>query len=244
MTLSRDQARLHRQAEQLIALRRDLREHEQQFVLENWQESASTEQVLDGAFFTPLSLARCVASQVVGDRLIDLGAGIGGLSWVCRDRREEGLPPCEVVCVEKNPEYVRVGRKVLPDATWMCADILRLDGMDLGGPFDTAISNPPFGRITRSGNAPRYTGGLFEFHAIAVAAQLASYGAFIIPQTSAPFRTTQQRVIPQQSPPYERFTKESGITLETSQGSFDTSFAAGEWRGAVVRTELANFSPS
>lgn len=78
MTLSRDQARLHRQAEQLIALRRDLREHEQQFVLENWQESASTEQVLDGAFFTPLSLARCVASQVVGDRLIDLGAGIGG----------------------------------------------------------------------------------------------------------------------------------------------------------------------
>lgn len=122
----------------------------------------------------------------------------------------------------------------------MCADILRLDGMDLGGPFDTAISNPPFGRITRSGNAPRYTGGLFEFHAIAVAAQLASYGAFIIPQTSAPFRTTQQRVIPQQSPPYERFTKESGITLETSQ-EVSTRHSppvngAGQWYAPSWRT--------
>lgn len=40
-------------------------------------------------------------------------------------------------------------RKVMPEANWICADILDLpDQVDqLGGTFDCAISNPPFGSV-------------------------------------------------------------------------------------------------
>jgi 2-polyprenyl-3-methyl-5-hydroxy-6-metoxy-1,4-benzoquinol methylase len=36
-----------------------------------------------------------------------------------------------MVCIEKNPDYVAVGRKVVPEATWICADVFDLPA-DLG----------------------------------------------------------------------------------------------------------------
>jgi predicted RNA methylase len=70
----------------------------------------------------------------------------------------------------------------VPEARWVCADIFDLPG-DLGC-FDTAIANPPFGHIERSGDGRGYTGRRFEYHAIAVAATLARRGTFIVPQES------------------------------------------------------------
>jgi len=64
-----------------------------------------------GAHFTPAGLARDFAIDAGGGRrVIDLCAGIGGLGfWLDLDGRAG-----ELVCVEVNPAYVEVGRKILP----------------------------------------------------------------------------------------------------------------------------------
>ncbi|MEV0876202.1 methyltransferase [Streptomyces sp. NPDC049950] len=238
--LTKEQERLHREASRLVKLTRDLTEEERETVLDHWQESSTTSNSLDGAFFTPEDLALDLRLEVNGERVIDLCAGIGRLAWAVQDkwhRRFEGRPPREVVCVEKNPAYVEVGRKVVPEARWICADIFTMDRAALGR-FDYAVANPPFGRVERTGNGPRYRGPNFEFHAIDIASTLARKGVFIVPQMSAPFRIAGVPSYEEQrSTVYERFHRETGFTLSSRVG-IDTSAYADGWRGVSPRTEV------
>lgn len=238
--LTKETARLHRQACDLVALDRPLTEDEKEFVLTNWHEAADASAKLEGAFFTPLDLAYTLRFHVHGDRVIDLCAGIGRLAWGCREkviRDWERRPPRELVCVEKNPQFVAVGRKVLPEAEWITGDVLTVLEMDLGR-FDTAIANPPFGRIASTGKGPRYRGRQFEYHVIDIAADLARHGAFIVPQASAPFRYSGQPCFQEvDNPEVARFEAQTGIRLESNLG-IDTSFCNGQWRGASPVTEV------
>lgn len=239
MKLTRAQATAHQRACQILD-HAPITEDDREFVLEHWQESSTSRNVLDGAFFTPIDLARSMQLHVYGDRVLDLCAGIGHLAIGCQEtviRSWTRQPPRELVCVERNPAYVEVGRKLLPEATWICADVFDVPGLELGR-FDTVIANPPFGRIRRDGNGPRYQGPLMEYHVIDVAADLGDHGAFIIPQTSAPFawsgRTEYQEVRGRE---YDRFEAETGITLEASVG-LDTSYYADQWRGVAPAVEI------
>lgn len=240
--LTKNHARLHRQACELINLSRELTEEEKHFVLENWQESSSTVNSLEGAFFTPLGLAQEVAIEM-GERprrVLDLGAGIGHLTFASRrlfGHRWNGEPRRELVCVERNPEYVRVGKKVVPEATWICADLFDLPGMDLGR-FDCVIANPPFGAADRSGNGPGYRGRRCEYHVIALAAGLAGSGVFIVPQEAAPFRYSGRSNYQEQADAeYERFRRATGIELENNCG-MDTAAYDEQWRGVAPRVEI------
>ncbi|MFF7074831.1 class I SAM-dependent methyltransferase [Streptomyces pseudovenezuelae] len=114
--------------------------------------------------------------------------------------------------------------------------VLDVPGMDLG-PFDCAISNPPFGRIKRSRNAPGYRGPLFEFHVIAVAETLARRGAFIIPRESSPFRIETTGFVAQDPPAYERFHRETGIKLRPNPG-IPTDLFRDQWRDASPAVEI------
>ncbi|MET8810299.1 methyltransferase [Streptomyces sp. NPDC004546] len=238
--LTKEQERLHREASRLVKLDRELTEEERETVLTHWQESSTTSNSLDGAFFTPEDLALELRLEVCGQRIIDLCAGIGRLAWALRDEWSRGwekLPPRELVCVEKNPRYVEVGRKVVPEARWICADIFTLDPATLGR-FDYAVANPPFGRVERTGNGPRYRGPNFEFHAIDVASTVARKGVFIVPQMSSPFKASGVPCYEEQhSTAYERFHRETGFTL-CSRVGIDTSAYADGWRGVSPRTEV------
>jgi hypothetical protein len=240
---SREQVQLHNEACALVALDRDLTEEEKEFVLDHYLEAANVGRSLDGAFFTPGELAWDFRFHVYGDRVIDLCAGIGRLSFACREvwtRQWEDKPPREFVCVERNPEFVRVGRRILPEATWICGDVLDVPSMGLGT-FDCAISNPPFGRVSRSGDAPGFTGPRFEFHVIAVAATLARCGAFLIPQMSAPFRYSGRLGFQEHSSSaYERFNRETGIELMPNIG-IDTEMYRDGWRDNVPITEIVRY---
>lgn len=234
----------HREAARLVDLRRDLSEDEKLFVLDHWQESSEpTSQCRYGAFFTPSPLAREFTLHVIGSRVIDLGAGIGALAFACHRKlmlahRLEGLPTPDIVCVERNPEYVRVGLKLLPEAVWICEDLLRVPRMRLRE-FDTAVANPPYGAVERSIDAPGYRGNRFEYHTIAVSAQVARRGVFLIPQQSAPFACSGR------SPSrfgtgdaeYTRFSVSTGISLRPSCG-VDTSYFRHAWRHRPPDTEL------
>ncbi|MGW0846801.1 methyltransferase [Streptomyces sp. NPDC002787] len=240
--LSKEDAKNHRKACALVALDRELTEDEKDTVLRYWQESSNVTNKLDGAYFTPEDLAYDLQFHVHGDRIIDLCAGIGTLAYCNRqlfDRRFRNKPPREIVCVEKNPAYVEVGRKLLPEATWICADVLDVPDMDLGT-FDTAIANPPFGAIERSGNAPGYTGPYFEYHTIAVASLIARNGAFIVPSMSAPFQNTGRpgfRILERrESSRYSAFHRQTGIVLRDNVG-IDASMYEG-WRASPPRIEV------
>ena len=204
-------------------------------VYEHWQASAHHVNSVAGAFFTPIRLARDFDLEVSGRRIIDLCAGIGALSFMTyHSSRHEKRP--EIVCIETNPDYVDAGRKLLPEATWIRADIFDLPS-DLGR-FDCAISNPPFGAVSRNGSGPRYTGRNFEFHAIDIAAELADYGVFIIPQNSAPFAYSgcgdyRER----SSEAYARFSAQTGIILDPNCG-IDCDVYRDDWQGVAPSIEI------
>ncbi|MFD8387438.1 methyltransferase [Streptomyces sp. NPDC059679] len=242
--MTTEQAAQHRKANDLIELDRDLTPTEREFVLDNLMEEGTAR--LDGAFFTPGGLAVDMVIEAFGaERVIDLCAGIGRLAWTADKYLRSHGAARQIVCIERNPEYVRVGRKVLPEATWICADVFDVPNMDLGGTFDVALANPPYGAVARGGRtAPRYTGSRFEYHVIDIAAEVARHGVFLIPQEMAPFRRSGvpnfQEVRGDQ---YERFEVQTGITL-TQGCSGDTSGYIDEWRDAAPRTEivLADFA--
>jgi SAM-dependent methyltransferase len=237
--LSRRAAEDHARACELVAMDRPLTEDERLFVLEHWQEAADPTNVLAGAYFTPLDLARDMSLHVHGRRVLDLGAGIGRLAWKCRAplRTRNGEPEREFVCVEINPLYVEVGRRVMPEAEWVCADLFQLPSLGLGQ-FDTVISNPPFSTAHGSGRGPRYRGRHLAYAVIDVARDYARNGAFLIPQDLAPFRRSGEPGFRHaRSEAYDRFVSETGIELHANVG-IDTTWYDDDWRGVSPRTEV------
>lgn len=247
--LTKEEAKAHDQA-LLLLDKRTLTDDDRIFIMENWQESANHVNSTAGAFFTPHGLARDAALDVFNTgRVIDLCAGIGSLSlavfWNGYYPREQAGETLEIVCAELNPEYVEIGRKMLPEATWICGSIFDLP-TDLGH-FDYAISNPPFGNIRTGGDwKGKYTGSDFEFRTIEIASQIANYGTFIIPQNSAGFRYSGARYYEHsdnerdsfRAPKYQKFSQQTGIRLDVGCG-VDTTFYKDEWHGVSPLVEIA-----
>jgi phospholipid N-methyltransferase len=238
--LTKQERRLHGEA--CALLEKDVLTYDDKLVvLERWQESANHINSAVGAFFTPQSLARGVALETCGRKIIDLCAGIGSLAFAYHLRtlsHLSGREQIEITCVESNPDYIVVGKKLLPQATWIQADVLNLPA-DIGH-FDCAISNPPFGNVWSACPAPRVARGPFEYKVIDIASGIADYGVFLIPQGSAPFRLSGVRCFEydHESEAYKRFMKQTGITLEPNCG-IDTSGSVKEWHGGLtVSTEI------
>jgi len=235
MKLSKQQGRAHVTAARLLE-KPSLSLDERCFVLDHWDPAAEHINSLSGAFFTPPGLARDFAIEVAGNSIVDLCAGIGSLAFAATVGGESSR---SIVCIESKPDFVAVGRKILPNATWLCCDIFNLPDI---GYFDYAIANPPFGAAPRLGRgAPRYHGNRFEYHAIDVASDLATFGVFLVPQESAPFRYSGHReyaaIEPERIPHYQDFLSTTGIELEHNCG-IDTSIYLSEWKGVSPATEI------
>lgn len=249
--LTKIQAKRHAEAEAILKKDR-LTDDDRLFVVEHWQESAHHINTIAGAFFTPMGLARGLAIEVPRGRVIDLCAGIGTLSLACWwNGVYEANRVSEIVCVEMNPAYAEVGRKLLPDARWVVGSVFDLPA-DIGH-FDAAIGNPPFGSVERKGlRAPRYTGSTFELHVVDIASDIADLGVFIVPQATAPFKfsgcpnggwpeTVRGGVgsgfVSRREEPHVRFEGQTGIVMDPGCG-VDTAGSDGEWHLVAVRTEI------
>jgi len=241
--LSKVEARNHSKA--LEFLQQDiLSDDEKEFVFNHYHEAANHVNGSAGAFFTPLDLAWDAALELESvrenheRRVIDLCAGIGVLSY-CVWHRYRGI---DITCVEINPEYVEVGKKLVPQANWVLMDITDLEALSALGRFDNAISNPPFGRVPsfKGKSSPRYHGGEAEFKVIDLAAEVTDAdGVFILPQGSAGFRLSgvqyYERV---ESDKYKAFAEQTGLNLEAGMG-IDTTVHSEGWKSVKPRVEVA-----
>lgn len=250
--LTKQQFKLHNEAEQI--LKKDkLTEDEKYFVFENWNEGATSINSQAGAFFTPMGLARDFSLEIFPDsNVIDLCAGIGALSYYAFHHTN-----CNVTCVELNPKYVEVGKKLLPEANWINASIFDYKTF---GHFDQVISNPPFGNIKTGIDAEllkdfKYKGKEFEFITIEIGEYVADYGTFLIPQGSTPFkysgsqdgfidlREKSKGYNPHGQEPMQKvkkFLKETGYNPIFNMG-IDTVLYKDEWKGVSPTCEVINF---
>lgn len=222
--LTKIQAKAH--AEAVEILKKDALSYDERvFVLNNWQESATHINGVAGAFFTPCGLARDFGIEVSGRRVVDLCAGIGSLAFAYWDHSER---KAEITCIEINRDYCDVGRKVLPEATWICADVFEHQWS--GPEFDCAISNPPFGNVRTHQN--KY--GAFEYDLIALAHDIARDGVFLLPQMSVPWRYSKHSHFEKtQNEKYFRFSRKTGIELTMNCG-IDCDVYREDWKALSV----------
>jgi len=234
MKLTKSQIKAHKEVMALVDCGRRLKDDEREFILDNFQEGATHINSAVGAFFTPRGLARDFAIEVDGgdtdkSRCIDLCAGIGSLSYAVQQKVGS------LVCVELNPEYARIGKMIVPDAEWIVASVFELGDI---GRFRWAISNPPFGAIPAHGFKGKYTGSQFEYRVIELASRVAEFGAFILPQMSAPFRFSgQQMFTAEEGDKPRKFREQTGIVMEPNCG-IDTSIYRNDWRGVSPVCEI------
>ena len=234
MKLTKPQIKAHKEVMALVDCGRRLKDDEREFILDNFQEGATHINSAAGAFFTPRGLARDFAIEVDGgdtgnSSCIDLCAGIGSLSYAVQKKVGS------MVCVELNPEYARIGKMIAPDAEWIVASVFELGDV---GRFRWAISNPPFGAIPAHGFKGKYTGSQFEYRVIELASRMAEFGAFILPQMSAPFRFSgKQMFTEEESDKARKFREQAGIVMEPNCG-IDTSIYKNDWRGVSPVCEI------
>jgi hypothetical protein len=227
--LTKPQIKAHREAMALVDCDRRLKDDEREFILDNFHEGATHINSSAGAFFTPRGLARDFAIEVDGKTVIDLCAGIGSLSYALAHKCDR------IVCVEMNPEYARIGKRIVPEAEWIVGSVFELGNV---GRFRWAISNPPFGAITAHGFKGKYTGSQFEYRVIELASRVAEFGAFILPQMSAPFRYSGQPCYrAEEGDKPRKFREQTGIVMEPGCG-VDTSIYRNEWRGVSPVCEI------
>lgn len=178
--VTKKESQLRLKVMELVHSDRQLTEDDKEFIFNNYRGDGIG---ATGAFFTPEMLAwDFMLDAGCSDDCIELCAGIGRLSYYQFIRNK----PSHITCVELNPEYVLIGKRVLPQAEWITGDALQYTPDRF---YRVAYGNPPFGKINTSGAyTGRYTGSEFEYKIIDRAREYSSYGVWIVPQGSAGFK--------------------------------------------------------
>lgn len=241
----------HNEAIELLK-KDDLNFLDREFVFYNYHEGAQNMNNLISAHFTPYSIARSMSQNITYPNcFVDLCAGIGILSYALKRANEWDNKPIFGICVEKSQEYYRIGKKLLPDFHWINGDcfdpkIIKEVKKLMKDKSFSIISNPPYGTQVKTDtkNLLKYTGKNFDFKAVELGAILGAYdGAYLIPQTSCPFKYSfNQGYEKQESKEHDKFKKQTGLEISMNCG-FGTEIPqgdeGGDWKDVKIITEIA-----
>jgi len=157
--------------------------------------------------------------DMTGKRLLDPFAGIGMLSYVMWKQHAEweNNDNFEIVCIEYSPEFVRVGKRVLPEATWIYGDAFDKSTYENLGKFDQVICNPPYG--TQVKNNGWLHKNPSQYRAAEMAMKVSDHAVFLLQQDDCPFEYSGKQIFKKtQNSKYEKFHKETGIYLNMNCG--------------------------
>lgn len=238
--LAKAELAAHRAAVALLERTPPLTLDERHQVYRDWHEGAGGDQTASSAFFTPIDMACYLAIEMPGrGSLVDLCAGTGRLAFFAGGQyRYDPHQYDRIICVERNPAYVEVGKRLFPEAEWICGDALDPAVIRQIGQVDIAIANPPFGTTTRSDfTAPRYKGKRIDLAVMDVASTVAPDCWAIVPKNVA---TWDSRGNPQPSKHADAFTKATGLGVYRFS-SVCPDYHADEWRGTSPAVEIVGF---
>jgi len=242
--ISKQKMKLYNEAEEILT-QDALSETEKDFVFANWLPEIEFDVGGDGVFFTPEEIAHELA-VMVGDcpcQILDLCAGIGRLSYTIYEFSKWRNRRPQITAIERNPRFVEVGRKLLPEATWICMSVFDEEAWEENGfedgYFDFAISNPPFGEIGHSGWRGFKT--IADLNCVGIAMDKTKYGGiFILPSESVPWTCSGESYTTfVESAKWNKLEKQyPGIVCHPC--CVDLDVHQKEWLGVSPKVELAN----
>lgn len=220
-----------------ILRQKRLSDEDKEFVLDNYIPDLA---VKTGAFFTPRPIAHEVAvwSEASNDTVLDLCAGIGSLAYAVKDLWPR---PKKIVAVEQSEELVAIGKKLVPEATWVCGSIFDQALMKKLGKFGVVISNPPYGLRKIEADWLKYNGSS-DLMAVEVGLRSAGYGVFILPRPSVPWQYSYRDSYQQQSSPTLTKFKAANPDLELGCLSVDMSIYKDDWVDGISKVELVGIN--
>lgn len=251
--ITQQQLKQHEEAEQLLwGSDRRLERDEVEFCLTYWDPRADSGRHVarNQAYFTPMALA-CEAAMYVGGngrRVVDICAGTGRLAYAVLAANGWQPQAVQVTAVEFNPEFVRVGQRLLPEVDWVLGDCYDLSLWQSLPRFDEAISNPPFGKVVTAYTTD-WVGyrGPAGLTVAAIGLQVARLGIkMILPQTQTIFRYSgadpRYGAHSDSYPGYLKKFMAQRPDLEWDHTSLDTEAEAykSEWRGAAPVVEVVS----
>lgn len=237
MKLSKLQTKRHGEAESLLSLSRKLNQPEREFCLTHWLPGATGNIGIHGVFFTPESIATSFPYEGHG-ATIDACAGIGRLAYHCwQASMWSNDPRFSLTCVEFNSQYYEVGKRILPEAEWIRADLADYaKSLDGKRPFRNAISNPPYGRVPTLQQWKHYSGPAHLVAAAILGDICTTDVRLLIPEND--ICQDFQRHTTGDSSSYTRF-RAAFPHLSLNHASFDFSEFRNEWIGASPNVTLA-----
>ena len=232
MKLSRAEIKLQKQVQELIESDRNLTFEELEFIYENFNPGYISDVTIHSAYFTPLDMAYDFALFAgKSGIMVDMCAGIGVLSFAAKTRDTYDGNIKQQICIERNPEYMKIGKRLLPSAHWIEGDIFDKSLWDSiitkYGNIDCIVSNPPFGKVSKT-DIDRswldYKGADIDIASIEISLKHTDNVSMILPVNSCTFRYSGRQYFEEvENKKIEKLKKETGLSFYMSNPGIDTS---------------------
>jgi predicted RNA methylase len=195
MKLTKPEIKLQKEVKEVL-IKEVLTFEDKEFIYENFHPGTVADITSDSAYFTPLDMAYDFG--LFAGRYgvcVDMCAGIGGLTFAARTRDHYDKKIKHSICIERNPKFIEIGKKLLPEAIWIQGDIFDKSIWDeittTYGKVNYVYSNPPFGKVTKTGadrSWLKYKGADLDMAAIEVALNWCDNISMILPSGSLTFK--------------------------------------------------------